>query len=345
MPDTSLPTVAITLGDPAGIGPEVVVKALVSLRVQRTCRPLVVGTWELVQEAARAFAPKLHLRRVAKGDQPFPPPASEHVLVLDAPGPTHVQPGRATAEGGAASVAYVEIAGRLALQGAVDAIATAPINKEAVHLAGYQEIGHLEILSRLAGVTDTATMLVGGGLRVVHLTTHVPLAQAASYVTRERVLARLRLTHRSLEEWGIRHPRIGVAALNPHGGDGGILGREEIEEIGPAVNTARQEGIEATGPFPSDSIFLRAVAGEFDAVLALYHDQGHIPIKVRDFDRSVAVTLGLPFVRTSVDHGTAYDIAGRGVANPAGMEEAILLAAALGSGAGLAPSRQAVSQV
>ncbi len=195
---------------------------------------------------------------------------------------------------------------------------TCPINKEAVHAAGFvDDIGHQEILARLTGSKWTATMLMTPGLRVVHLSTHKSLIEAARFVTKATIVEKLQLTRDTLARWGMTNPRIAVAALNPHGGEGGLLGREEIEEIAPAVAARAQKlGIDVRGPIPADSVFNRAIAGEFDLVLAMYHDQGHIAIKVHNFAESVTATLGIPFIRTSVDHGTAFDIAGRGIADP-----------------------------
>ena len=200
-------------------------------------------------------------------------------------------------------------------------------------------MGHLEFLARLTNATEYAGMLVTGPLRVVHLTTHHSLIQACDLVTRERILARLKLTHHSFQQWGFEHPRIGVAALNPHGGEGGLFGTEEIEQIMPAVKEAQALGIDARGPFPADSIFHRAINGEFDVVIAMYHDQGHIAIKVHGFEKSVAVSLGLPFIRTSVDHGTAFDIAGKGTADPQSLEEAIKVAIGLSEEGALVESQ------
>jgi 4-hydroxythreonine-4-phosphate dehydrogenase len=219
------------------------------------------------------------------------------------------------------------------MQGVVEAMVTCPINKEAIHAAGFvDDIGHQEILARLTGARLTATMLMTPGLRVVHLSTHKSLIEAARYVTRDNLLEKLRLTSRTLEHWGLPQARIAVAALNPHGGEGGLLGREEIEEIAPALDDATNEGLNVTGPIPADSIFTRAIAGEFDVVLALYHDQGHIAIKVHDFHASTTATMGIPFIRTSVDHGTAFDIAGQGVADDRGLRAAIAAARALVAG-------------
>ena len=219
----------------------------------------------------------------------------------------------------------------LAIRGEVAALVTAPINKEAVRAAGYADTGHLEFLARLTGAEEYATMLTAGKLRVVHLTTHYSLREAVGLITKDRVLARLRLISRSFKSWGIT-PRIAAAAVNPHGGEGGLFGREETDELAPAVRAARSEGIDVRGPFPADSVFVRALRGEFDVVLAMYHAQGHIAIKVHDFEGSLSVALGLPFVRTSVDHGTAFDIAGRGIADEHSLAGAFKLAVSLVNG-------------
>jgi len=310
----------VTIGDPAGIGPEVVAKAIArEPDLPRVCRLVIAGPAPVVRDAMEAFAPSsdVQIETVTMPDGWSPP-----------------TPRIASAEGGHASVLTMEHAIRMATRGDVDAIATAPINKESVHMAGYSDIGHQEILGRMTGVTEIATMLMAGRLRAIHLTTHVPLAEAAEHVTREKVLARLRLIDRSFRQWGVGRPRIGIAALNPHGGDAGLLGREEPDAIAPAVEDARAEGLSVEGPIPADAVYLQAVAGRFDAVLALYHDQGHIAVKMHDFHGSVSVNLGLPFVRTSVDHGTAYDIAGQGIAEHRSMAEAIRTAAQLATGRG-----------
>lgn len=227
------------------------------------------------------------------------------------------------------SADYVKVAAELAMGRHADGIATGPINKAALKAAGVPYVGHTEMLADLAGEQRVTTMLATRGLRVVHVTRHVPLGEVAAYITKDRVLDTIRLTDVGLRGMGVQQPRLAVAALNPHGGDEGLLGREEIDAIGPAVELARVEGIEARGPFPADSVFFRAIRGEFDAVVAMYHDQGHIPIKTHGFELSVTVTLGLPIVRTSVDHGTAFDIAWQGRASEESMVEAIRLAAQL----------------
>ena len=249
--------------------------------------------------------------------------------------PEDVTVGQVSPTCGRAAMEWVSKAAEMAMASQIDAIATAPINKEAASLAGYKAIGHMELLQELSGAETVGTMLMSGRLRVVHLTTHRSLRQAVDYVTKERILSFLELTHDSFANWGMPSPRIGVAALNPHASDGGLLGHEEAEEIAPAVEESRRRGINATGPIPADVVFHQAIQGAYDVVLAMYHDQGHIPIKVYGFESSITANLGLPFVRTSVDHGTAFDIAGKGVADHQSMLEAIKLAVYLSTGRGL----------
>lgn len=330
------PVVAITMGDPAGIGPEVAAKALARHDWEGRCRPLLVGDGEVMREALQLVQTDLTLQRVADVASARFTPDTCNVLDLDNVDLAKLEPGVVTAASGRASVAYVKLATELALRDQVGSLATGPINKAALRAAGIPYIGHTELLTALMGKRlteeEVTTMLATRGLRVVHVTRHVPLAEVAALITRERVLDTIRVTHRGLAQMGIPRARLAVAALNPHGGDDGLVGREEIEQIGPAVDAARDEGIDAHGPIPADSVFFRAIEGEFDAVVAMYHDQGHIPIKTHDFARSVTVTLGLPIVRTSVDHGTAFDIAWQGKADETSMVEAIRLAAELARG-------------
>lgn len=314
---------AITLGDPAGIGPEVAAKMLVAGMQSESKVPwLLVGArWALEMGAAAA---EVQLPPVPSVVDPSDLTLGFGLLDIDVPKPQDFSFGCVQAGCGRLAVESVEWAARACLAGDVAAMVTCPINKEAIHAAGYiDDIGHQEILARLSGAQWTATMLMTPGLRVAHLSTHKSIIEAARYVTRATVLEKLQLVHDTLNTWGIPNPRIAVAALNPHGGEGGLLGREEIDELQPAVADARMVGIDATGPIPADSVFNRAIAGEFDVVLALYHDQGHIAIKVHNFHSSTTATLGIPFVRTSVDHGTAFDIAGQGIANPQGLSAAI----------------------
>jgi 4-hydroxythreonine-4-phosphate dehydrogenase len=324
--------IVVTLGDPAGIGPEVLLKALAdpSLREPGAARlTLVGGRWSLIHAARAAGLTLPEIPAVASPEQ-----QTGQLAMVDLGGDMDdFQFGRVDARCGDLAVRAVEQAARWCLAGQSAAMVTCPLNKEAIHAAGYtSDIGHQEILARLTGATATATVLMTPGLKVVHLSTHKSLIEAARFVTRDTVLAKLRLTQSTFARWGLSSPRIAVAALNPHGGEGGLLGREEIEELVPAVAAAQAEGISATGPVPADSVFNRAIAGEFDVVLALYHDQGHIAIKVHDFHGSTTATLGIPFIRTSVDHGTAFDIAGRGQADARGMVAALDAARALASG-------------
>ncbi len=330
------PIIAITMGDPAGVGPEVTAKALARDEVWDCCRPFVVGDAGVLARAVALVAAPLPLHSVAEMAEACFDPAAPDVLNLHNVDPVALQPGEVSAAAGQTSVDYVKRAVALALEGRVDGIATGPINKAALQAAGIPYIGHTELLAALTGAERVTTMLATPGLRVVHVTRHVPLREVAAHITRKQVLETIHLTDAGLREMGIPHPRLAIAALNPHGGDEGLLGREEIEAIRPAVEAAQAEGIDARGPIPADSVFFRAIRGEFDAVVAMYHDQGHIPIKTYGFKCSVTVTLGLPIVRTSVDHGTAFDIAWQGVASEESLVEAIRLAAWLASQRGFA---------
>jgi 4-hydroxythreonine-4-phosphate dehydrogenase len=326
---TAAQALAVTLGDPAGIGPEVAARVLAARLPDARPLVLVGSRWALERGAAAAS--------VALPDIPdveSPAELSAGVALIDLAGePPGFEVGVVSSECGSLAVAAVERAARLCMGGEVAGMVTCPINKAAIHAAGFvDDIGHQEILARLTGAAWTATMLMTPGLRVVHLSTHKSLIEAARFVTAENVLSKLQLSNATLTRWGLADARIAVAALNPHGGESGLLGREEIDEIAPAVAAAREAGINAVGPLPADSVFNRAIDGEFDVVLAMYHDQGHIAIKVHDFHASTTATLGIPFVRTSVDHGTAFDIAGKGVADERGLLAAIEAADALAAG-------------
>lgn len=320
------PVIAITIGDPAGIGPEVVIKSLLARQTYDICRPLVIGEAGILTAMMHLLDSPLEINKVTGPDEATGQFGTIDLLDLPNLKPEDIDFGIVNKDCGRAAMEYISTAAELVMANKVSAMATAPINKEATVLAGYGDIGHLEYLARVTGAAEYAGMLVSGTLRVVHLTTHRSLKDACEMVKRERILARLRLTHHAFQQYGIDHPRLGVAALNPHGGDGGLFGREEIDEILPAVEDAQNLGIDARGPFPADSIFGRAINGEFDVVLAMYHDQGHIAIKVHGFEESIGVSLGLPFIRTSVDHGTAFDIAGKGIASEKSMIAAIKMA-------------------
>lgn len=336
MSNPERPLIAITMGDPCGIGPEVIVKALAEPAVHALCRPMVVGSLTALQAALELANSGLHLRPIESPEHAEFSPSLVNTIDPQNLDPAEITVGQISPPCGRAAMEWVSKAAGLAQQGSVKALATAPVNKEAAGLAGYKAIGHMELLQEITGVSSVATMLISGNLRVVHLTTHRSLRVACDYVTRERVLSMLKLTNESFRKWGFDSPRIAAAALNPHASDGGLLGDEEAIAIAPAVRYAQQLGIQAQGPIPADVVFHQAINGAYDVVLAMYHDQGHIPIKVHGFEQSVSVNLGLPFVRTSVDHGTAFDIAGKGVADHTSMVEAIRLAGILSTGQSLA---------
>ncbi|MBM3941790.1 MAG: 4-hydroxythreonine-4-phosphate dehydrogenase PdxA [SAR202 cluster bacterium] len=336
MPSNEKPAIAITMGDPCGIGPEVVVKALADPRVYSSCRPVVVGNTYAMQQAVRLTGLPLRIRETNEPSAAGLDPKIVDVVDIGNLNPEDITVGQISPACGKAAMEWVTRAGELAMAGTVNGLATAPLNKEAASLAGYQSIGHMELLQEMTGAKTVATMLLAKNLRVVHLTTHRSLRVACDYVKKGRILDYLQITHDNFVRWGFPQPRIGVAALNPHGSDGGLLGHEEAQEIAPAVAEAQQRGIKAVGPVPADIIFHQAIQGRYDAVLAMFHDQGHIPVKVYGFEESITANLGLPFVRTSVDHGTAFDIAGKGVADATSMLEAIRLAVALAKGNGLA---------
>ena len=329
------PIIAITIGDPAGIGPEVVVKALADKTLYDLCRPFLIGESGTVQEAITLTQKSLKLHTIDSAADANGQFGMIDILDMHNLDRAKVKMGQISAECGRASMEYLEMAMQLAMNHEITAMVNAPINKEATMLAGYTGLGHLEYMAQATRTKTYATMLATGNLRCVHLTTHYSLKEACDRVKKDFILSRLILTDESFRQWGFGKPVIGVAALNPHGGEGGMFGREEIEEITPAVQEAARLGIDARGPFPADSIFNRAIKGEFDVVLVMYHDQGHIAVKVHGFEKSVSVALGLPFLRTSVDHGTAFDIAGKGIANAESIEEAIKTAVWLSQGKGL----------
>ncbi len=336
------PIIAITMGDPAGIGPEIAAKALALQEVYEICRPLVIGDLSAMREGLQVSKLSLTLRPVKSLSESRFTYGTVDILDLANVNVAELKMGQPQAMAGKASVEYIETAVLLAKRGDVDAIVTGPISKEAVNMAGYDYPGHTEMLAHFTGTRDFAMMLVTGSLRVIHVTTHVAYRQVPYLITRERILKTIRLAHDTLRDLGIENPRIAVAGLNPHRGESGLFGREEIDEITPAIDEARRMGIDVTGPLPPDTVFVRARGGAFDIVVAMYHDQGHIPVKMAglEWDQAtgkwtavggVNVSVGLPIVRTSVDHGTAYGKAGRreGTANAQSLVEAVKLAVQL----------------
>jgi 4-hydroxythreonine-4-phosphate dehydrogenase len=317
--------VAITMGDPAGVGPEIVAKALAERREEHA---VVVGDAAILGRAVRLLELPLDVNVIDRpGDAAFDSGAIDVIPATELP--DDLPYGELDERAGDAAYRYVRRAVELALADEVHAIATAPLNKEALHLAGHRYPGHTELLAELCDVQDYAMMLVTEDLRVVHVSTHMSLREAIERVQLERELTVIRLAHRSLRELGFEQPRVAVAGLNPHAGENGLFGSEDRERIAPAVRAAQDEGVDASGPWPPDTVFMQARQGRFDVVVVQYHDQGHIPIKLLGFDTGVNVTVGLPFFRTSVDHGTAFDIAGTGKADAASMEAALQLAAQL----------------
>ncbi len=332
------PRIALTLGDPVGIGPEVVAKTLSNPDLWRDVLPLVVGSPDVLDKALSLIGSPLRAREIPNPNESAPHERIPVISPRHDPGLADLPYGVVSPRAGAAAVAWATAAARLALNNNVNAIATAPISKEAAKLAGHDNFGHQEIYQNLAQVPRVLTMLVAPGLRVVHLTTHHPLRNAPNHVTRDRILEALTLTHNFFAQHGFPNPRIGVAALNPHNGEAGLIGNEEINHIQPAVHDANQLNINAIGPIPADSVFTQAVDGLYDVVLAMYHDQGHIAVKMRDWAASLTLNIGLPFLRTSVDHGTAFDIAGKGLADPTGMIAAVRYAAHIASSGRIPPN-------
>ncbi|CAI8379274.1 MAG: 4-hydroxythreonine-4-phosphate dehydrogenase 2 [Chloroflexota bacterium] len=331
------PYVGLTMGDPCGIGPEVVIKALIHSEIYEWCNPVIIGNAASLRETVKMLDIDMSINHISETDIEMSRVNPNAASVIDIGNLNYedVTIGEINPGCGKAAMEWVSHAGRLAMRGAIGGIATAPLNKEAASLAGYEAIGHMELLQELTGSKTVATMLIAKNLRVVHLTTHRSLRVACDYVKKDRILDYLRITDENFKKWGFENPRIGVAALNPHGSDGGLLGDEENDEILPAVTQAKAEGMTVEGPIPADIIFHQAINDQYDAVLCMYHDQGHIPVKVYGFEESITANLGLPFVRTSVDHGTAFDIAGKGIADPLSMIEAIKLASTLISGSRL----------
>jgi 4-hydroxythreonine-4-phosphate dehydrogenase len=328
----------LTMGDPAGIGPEIILRA-----AQELAPRVVAGEFALVAIGTRRCFEEtaVTLRLPAELVAGSAPAAWPRLAVIEAAATAAaIAPGRLSAEAGRLAYAAIARAVELALAREIDAIVTAPVSKEALHLAGYPFPGHTEILAELTGSKGSCMMLVHDRLRVSHVSTHVALAEVPKRVTPERLRLVIDLTHQALLDLGFERPRIGVCALNPHAGEGGMFGREDLDVVAPVVASCRARGLEVTGPVPADTIYVKALAGQFDAVVAMYHDQGHIVVKTLGFVMDPAsgqmsalsgvnVTLGLPIVRTSVDHGTAFDIAGQGIANAQSMIEAIEVAARL----------------
>ena len=336
----SKPILGISMGDPAGVGPEIIVIALGRPRVRELCRAIVIGDASVIRNVTKFVNSSLKVRSVAKvSDAEFRPDTID-VYDLKNVDMEKLPLGQVSPMAGHAAFEAVRVMIKLALAGDIDATVTAPIHKEALVAAGHHFPGHTEIFAHFTGTSDFTMMLAAENLRVVHVSTHVSLRQACDAVTRPRVLKVIELASDACKRLGIANPRIGVAGLNPHASDGGLFGSEERDHIIPAIADARARGIDVEGPQPPDTFFAKAVAGAYDIVVAMYHDQGHIPTKIKGFHydaasrkwtdvRGINVSLGLPIIRTSVDHGTAFDQAGQGTASDASLIDAIEYAAKL----------------
>jgi 4-hydroxythreonine-4-phosphate dehydrogenase len=329
-----IPILAITMGDPAGIGPEIAAKALSGDAIYSLCFPLLIGNDHVMQKTITALKIKLKINSISDISQAEFEPGILNIFDIPFQNPEKIKPGEISAEAGDLAFRAVKTAIDLALKGDVDGTVTGPINKEAINLAGHHFSGHTEIYAHYTNTKKYAMLLADENFRVIHVTTHVPLRKACDLIKKDRVLDVITLMDKSLKELGLVNPRIGVAGLNPHAGDGGLFGQEEVEEIAPAVKEAKNMGILAEGPVPPDTLFALANGGKFDGCVAMYHDQGHIPFKLLGFNwdqqnktmksvKGVNITLGLPIIRTSVDHGTAFEIAGKGIASPDALINAI----------------------
>ncbi len=324
---SSLPIIGITMGDPAGIGAEVIIKSLKQKSLRLKYSPVIIGDFSYLKLLIKKLSSPLKIISINKiKDRKSLPVDAVPVIDLKNLDNKKIKFGICNAGYGKASYEYIAKAIELASYGFIDAIVTAPINKESFHKAHIPYTGHTEILAELTKTKKFAMMLVGGKLRVVLVTRHIPIKNVSKELTEGKVSTAIKLAHNAGKYFNIPKPIIGVCGLNPHSGEGGTIGDEEIKIITPAIKKSQKTGINAMGPYASDTIFYKALKGNYDFVVVIYHDQGLIPLKALYFDEGVNVTLGLPFIRTSPDHGTAYDIAGKGIANPKSMQEAIKLA-------------------
>jgi 4-hydroxythreonine-4-phosphate dehydrogenase len=317
------PIIGITMGDAAGVGPEIILKALHDKGVYETCRPLVIGDAKRLKRTKDILNTKLQIRSVQSVGEAAFEYGTVDCLDLDLI-PEDLAFGQISKEAGNAAFQFLKKAIELANQRKIDAICTAPLNKEALHKAGHMYPGHTEILAELTNTKNYAMLLAAPNLKVIHVTTHVGIIDAIRQINAERVYNTIKLADETLRRSGNENPKIAVCGINPHAGENGLFGHGEEEgKIVPAVEKAQSEGMDVLGPLPADTLFFRAVRGDFDIVVAMYHDQGHGPIKVLGLEAGVNITAGLPIVRTSVDHGTAFDIAGKGIVDESSMKEAL----------------------
>jgi 4-hydroxythreonine-4-phosphate dehydrogenase len=316
------PIIGITMGDAGGIGPEVIIKALKTSSIYDECLPVVIGDSKVLKNTT------LKINSIIDISQAQFEPNTIDCIDLNNIDLNKLKIGQVNEIAGKAAIEYIKKAVNLAQNNKIHAITTAPISKEAINKAGFNFAGHTDFLAHLTHMRKYAMMFVSDVLKVVLVTIHIPLHKAVRVISKKKVFTTIKLTHHALKDYfGIKKPKIGVAGLNPHAGEAGLFGKEEEKEITPAIEVAQRKKIDATGPYPPDTIFYRAIKGEFDVIIAMYHDQGLIPLKLLAFDKAVNVTIGLPIIRTSPDHGTAFDIAGKNIANPESMIAAIKLAA------------------
>ncbi|MGA3405592.1 MAG: 4-hydroxythreonine-4-phosphate dehydrogenase PdxA [Candidatus Bathyarchaeia archaeon] len=329
MTDNVKPIVGVTMGDPASIGPEIACKMFADKTIYDFCRPLIVGDSASLSEGMKVGKVMLQLNSIKKASEGKFVHGTIDVIDLHNVDMKNLKMGEPQAMAGKACVEYIKRAVELATAGEIDAIVTCPINKKAMNMGGYKYSGHTELLADLTKTKDFAMLLVTGPLKVIHVSTHVSLVEAIRRVQKERIMTVIKLADQALKDLGIAHPRIAVAGLNPHAGEDGMFGNEEIDTIAPAIEAAKKTGIDVSGPIAPDTIFMRAKNGEYDVVVAMYHDQGHVAIKMLGFQLGVNVSIGLPIIRTSVDHGTAYRRAGRklGTGDASSLIEATKLAA------------------
>lgn len=334
----NLPILAITMGDPAGVGPEIIAMSLAKPEPYAICRPLVVGDAAMMELGVKSAKVELKVRSIAQVAEAKYEQGTIDVLDLKLIDPSTFAYGEVSAQCGNAAFEAVRKAIELAMKGEVDGTVTAPLNKEALHIAGHNFAGHTEIYAHYTDTKKYAMLLADDKMRVIHVSTHVSLREACDRAKKERVIAVTELILEACKSFGIANPKIGIAGLNPHSGEGGLFGDEEIREIIPAIEEMQARGWNVEGPVPPDSLFSRARSGQFDGCVAMYHDQGHIAFKVGGFEwdrqtqrmvavKGVNITLGLPIIRVSVDHGTAFDVAGKGIANPDAMLMSIEYAA------------------
>jgi len=321
------PVIGIPIGDPAGIGPEIVLKALKNEELYKICKPIVIGNIAILKKIEEIIKTGLMLNVIREPEEARYKYGIADVISLDDIDVNTLKYGKVQAQAGKAAFKFIAKAVELAKANKIDAIATTPINKEAIKAAEINFIGHTEILADLTNTNDPLTMFQVHNMRVFFLTRHVSLRKACDLIKKDKIVEYIIRCEEALKNLGLDKRFLAVAGLNPHNGEHGLFGDEEVTDVEPAVNEARAKGINVVGPIPADSVFYQALKGRYDAVLSLYHDQGHIATKTVDFEKTIALTIGMPFLRTSVDHGTAFDIAGKGIASSVSMEEAIRLAA------------------